>query len=664
MCLSPGEPRGTAGRGAWLVLGLLALLGFLLAGLLEWTTRERAGDAVSSSAQETPHAVRPVVLDEAPATRQAVAEPDEDDASRPLEPSQAEATTVERPAPALVLVSGAAIRVDPRSEEHAGEDGALTLHVRFDGRNERRDVSVNGGQFALEVPPHATLHVRELVLGGRPVRVDPADLLVPEDRFLLLRGAELRGVLLHVLSAEDGRELEGVDAYCATGPLFQTGWQHPGTVPEEAPRVRGARSPFLVESSGDHAWASYSYWVRAPGHAWGTITLDHSAGGERSITLQTACALDVELVGLEDWLRPLVRLWPPDGDPSAGYPFAERQPDTQGRVAFEALPPGSYLVSAERGWAGDRACFGQAQVSIAAGERASVALPLELPARPREVVVSGRLVLNSGWEREGLELSFAAQGGASVWADGKVSVPLAAMSAASTTDSAGGVFTWSASLPVAGDYELSVVPLTIRRLLAVPPAGLTDVEVVVPGAAEVEVRVVVEESGEELEVERLFWSPPRVEGILTTPMLSVTRDPARGRITFRAPAGEIQLRAVDRSLEPVDEPALFVLVPGHNQVELRVHRQIGVRIRLRDGETILPWSWDWRLRAQSIDGEARDVSRSIDRLWFRETGVYELFADGGVPGYASIDGTAFEVRPLTPGEEALEVEIVLERERD
>lgn len=41
---------------------------------------------------------------------------------------------------------------------------------------------------------------------------------------------------------------------------------------------------------------------------------------------------------------------------------------------------------------------------IAAGERASVALPLALPERPSEVVVSGRLLFSPGWEEEELAL--------------------------------------------------------------------------------------------------------------------------------------------------------------------------------------------------------------------------------------------------------------------
>jgi len=121
------------------------------------------------------------------------------------------------------------------------------------------------------------------------------------------------------------------------------------------------------------------------------------------------------------------------------------------------------------------------------------------------------------------------------------------------------------------------------------------------------------------------------------------------------------VQPVDMSLVMPEEPMTFVVVPGKNELELRVSRRIGVRFRLRDGETTLPWSWDWGLRAEGAD-DARDVARSIDMLWFKEPGVYRLFAEGGVAGFASIDGTTFEVRPLAPGETELVVEVALRRE--
>jgi hypothetical protein len=127
---------------------------------------------------------------------------------------------------------------------------------------------------------------------------------------------------------------------------------------------------------------------------------------------------------------------------------------------------------------------------------------------------------------------------------------------------------------------------------------------------------------------------------------------------FRAPAGPVQIQPVDYSLELVDDE-LHELVPGRNEITLSAHRQITVEIVLVDGETRLPWSWDWRLRAEQVDGDGHDVARGIGVLWFREPGTYELFADGGVPGYEPIDGTPFTVRALAPGEERLVVEVEL-----
>ena len=126
-------------------------------------------------------------------------------------------------------------------------------------------------------------------------------------------------------------------------------------------------------------------------------------------------------------------------------------------------------------------------------------------------------------------------------------------------------------------------------------------------------------------------------------------------MTFRAPAEEIQLAPVEYSIQPVDEDERFDLDPGTNLVELRVHRQMGVRFTFTDGEATIPWNWSWRLSAHRVDGEARDVARSIGILWFREEGTYELRSEG-IPGYESIDGIRIDVRA---GHGVIEIDVPL-----
>jgi hypothetical protein len=181
----------------------------------------------------------------------------------------------------------------------------------------------------------------------------------------------------------------------------------------------------------------------------------------------------------------------------------------------------------------------------------------------------------------------------------------------------------------------------------------------VPAPAEVEVILVDEESGEEIRVEKLYWQPPPVEGITATPLLPVSADPSTGRVTLRGPAGRLQVKPTDMTIAIPHGAEEFDCVPGHNVVRIPAFRRIGVRFHFMDGDAEIPWSWSWRLRAQHPTESTRDIARSIGVLWFKEPGPYELFSDEGMPGYASIDGTAFEVRAPFGGEPTQELTVEL-----
>ena len=635
-----------------LALGLASFLWVFSPDRVETTAETAIGPAEEDTS--------PMVGVDSTEAREVVAETATERAE-PEEPAEEVSDTAEPPLRnPTVTLTGAAIRVDEEGGEHTADDGTLTLYAHYDGIHPKHKVVVTGGQFSLVVPVHATLSVYELVLAEHPIRIEAPEFPVPANYFLILRGDELQDVLLHVVDAETNEELKGVDLFLSGNSQFSSGLQHPGKNPEGAAHVNNAASPVLVPPTGGGRWTSRSYWVSAPDHAWAVVALDHAGGGERTLALKPQAALEVVLIGLEDWLQPKVRLWLPDASRRA-HAFAEREPDADGSAQFEGLPVGTYDVSVERGWGNSRISFGEQRITLRHRRGATMLLHLDLPECPEEVVVSGRLVLPRSWSRTGIALNFVAQGEAAVWSEEAPTVSLDAMQPAQSDDDSAEAFAWNITLPVSGNYELTVAPLMIRRLLEVPVGGLTDVEIVVPGAADVEVRVVDDSTEEEITVERLYWSPPQVEGITMTPLFTVARDEAKGRVTFRTPAGGIGIQPVDQSLKMIDERAVHEVAPGPNLITVRVHRQIGVRFHLMDNETELPWSWDWQLGANQVDGKARDVARSIGKLWFREPGVYELGSANGVPGYEAIDGFHFEVRQLALGETELDVRVTLRR---
>jgi len=646
-------------RGRIVPFVLLSLAAILVSAWLFSGSRALPEASAGASGQDVPEA-RPA--DAVAATKEMAARERE---TLPV-PANTESDVVAALAPPEraepVILNGAAIRVEAGGAEDVSADGGFVMVWRRGAEIEPVEVEVLGGLWSVEVPPDAGLYVRGLVLDGIPVTLEDDDFSVPADRFLTLRGLGRHAVLLHVLSGDES-ELRGVEIW--NGPQsFPTDTRHPGADPTGEPVVRGAASPVLVPPRLDSMRADTQYFVRAPGHAWGSIALDHSAAGERTLALRPECALEVELLGSADWLEPEVRLWPPGASKWAAYAYAARKPDAEGRAVFESLVPGTYFASVERGWADRRTSYGSATVEVIAGERITLPLTVRLPPRPETVVVSGTLTLPLAWERTGLKLLFAGEGATEKWLTEDREVPLTEMTllaetaGSSAPPDAGEVYAFEVELPTAGSYKLEVFPLLVRRLLKVPAAGLDGVDVVVPQPADVEVRVTDDATGEPIEVESIYWSSPPIDGIVATPLFRARADPGHGRLVFRAPAAEIRLSPTHRSLLPVDEGERFLLQPGPNSLEFRVHQQIGVHFTFKDGDSVVPWEWSWRLSAHRIDGEGRDRSRSVAILWFLEPGTYELRTQG-IPGFESIDGFRIEV---AAGRELIEVEVPLVRE--
>jgi hypothetical protein len=556
-----------------------------------------------------------------------------------------------------VQLDGAAIRVRD-GVEHTADDGAFELLWHRAGESVRRPVAVTRGSWSATVPRDVRLYVHGLVLGGAAILLENDDYGVPADRFLVLRGEERRDVLLHVRSGATGSALDGVEVW--PGPYgFSTEARHPGAEPEGTAIVSGAPSPVRIPPPSS-AWSSaVPYLVRAPGHAFGVIDIDHAAGGERELVLPLAASLEVELIGNAEWLAPEVRLWPPDASEHDAYAYAKRRPDASGRARFESLAPGAYVASVERGWADRRVSYGRAEVLIVAGERAHVLIPVELPARPQAVRVAGTLTVPNAWSDVRLVFSCGAEDSvAAIWMDEPLTWPIESFEALASAPPGVTRREYVLELPSAGTYHLEVTPLPVRLLLEVPAEGLTGVDIVIPPPADVEVRVVDARTGKEVQVESLHWSAARVEGIRATTLHNAVVDPERGRVRFRVPAGAIVVSPRDPALETVEKPATFLVQAGHNPIDLRVWRRIGVRFKFMDGEAQVPWDWNWSLSAHRTDGGARDIARSIGTLWFRDPGTYELKSQG-IPGYQSIDGTRIEV-PDTPG--IIDFELPLARE--
>src|SRR6185436_3517993 len=163
-------------------------------------------------------------------------------------------------------VDGLAVRVDRAGVEHAGEDGNLSIAWWHHGALERRQLEIVGGHWFLDATPDIEFYVDALALGARAVQPEQDRYTIPLDRRVVIRGLEANDVLLHVVAAEDGKELENVELWFAGAYFHDDTSGHPGVHPDGPPTVRGT-SPLLVQANPAAARSPCRYWAIAPGRA-------------------------------------------------------------------------------------------------------------------------------------------------------------------------------------------------------------------------------------------------------------------------------------------------------------------------------------------------------------------------------------------------------------
>ncbi len=545
--------------------------------------------------------------------------------------------------PRTVRVRGRAIAVLPSGEERREEDGRVVIVLSRDNEPVgERELAVRAGRFELEARAGDFLFVQELELGGRVLLVEPDQGPVHDglrERELEVRGHVVRAATLHVVDAQTRAHLDGVDVFAA-GPYYHDQRAiHPGAPPAGPPLVAGARSPLdLPAPPRLLGRPAQSFWVRAPDHAYALAVIDHEHGGEHTVALERAGALDVELAGYDPALRAVLRLERDGEDPGLwDYPDVERAAEGE-RVSFDALPPGWYRARLELGWMEAAIVLGETRTEVAAGRRTAALIGVSADAPARDVPFEGVVVVPPSWGEPPLELRFVARGATKSWTGTSVAQP----AVRHAVGGAGRERPFALELPFAGAWEVVVAPPDWRASFDVGAAGLRSARIELPEAALVELRPVDADTNELADVDVLHWNGPRLEG--TEGWVSRTLVAQDGVFRWVAPAGELEIALRGERWELVHPYAPLVVLPGQNELELDVRRRTGARFVFVDGVTVVPWSWDWRLGARHVESGAHDIARSIDHLWFGEPGRYALSSRGPIEGYAPIDGFELDVR--------------------
>ena len=306
--------------------------------------------------------------------------------------------------------------------EHAREDGLLTLEALDGDTPTELEVSVTDGAWSLEVEPDVRYRVVRATLGARLTRVDDVPILVASDAPVALSARWVTDVLLHVVDAELGIELDAVDVLVQES--WEARWEHPTAASLQNALITGAQSPVLIEVNSGR----FRVRVRARGYSWADIELDFDQGAERTIRLSRGASL-VVIADVDAIDAPVqVRLYPSGWDnPDPAYVALDLVPGEP--TLFESLRTGAHQVRVEFGnWRDPPTILAQREVTLVPGERKTVTLTTDADlVVPRSAALAGTLELPAGAAELPVELQIRPGLGPGWRASDKQRIPLAHM---------------------------------------------------------------------------------------------------------------------------------------------------------------------------------------------------------------------------------------------
>ncbi len=487
--------------------------------------------------------------------------------------------------------------------KHTAEDGILKLEALEGDTPGEVEVSVTGGVWSLEVEPDVRYRVVGATLGARLTRVDDAPVLRASDAPIALTARWVTDIVLHVVDAELGTELDGVDVLVQES--WEARWVHPTAASLENALITGAASPVLLEASSGRLRVR----VRARGYSWADIELDLDQGAERTVKLSRAASLVVitDVDGID--LPVQVRIYPggwDNSDPAyVGLDVVPGQP-----TLFEGLEPGERQVRVEFGyWRDPPTILAQREVTLVPGERTTITLATDADLLvPPKAALAGTLELPAGAADLGVRLQIRPTRGPGWRASDKQHIPLARMQALGD----GKTYRWDAGEVSSGRVNLIVHPLQLSVLIDLPPIGDRAVHLAVGELAHVFVSVVDKSSAELLSKDvHISWSkfqPVPRHLLLASPGSPAERniDPeylrseGPGRASFHAPIGRTLVMV---GLAGYEQAGRWVeLVPGRNEVDFALGARSTLLVGFVYGDDLVPVPAGLIVRA--VDGDA------------------------------------------------------------
>jgi hypothetical protein len=540
------------------------------------------------------------------------------------------------------------------------------------------------------------LEVTSLVLAGKEISFrnrEPFFDSTPDPIVIALdpgQAAEITATptLLHVQSARTGAELSHVEI--VSGIAWpQCDQRHPGDFEPGQVLVRDGVSPLPMPTRRAErgrgttfmANMDQTFWVRADGHAWQRFRQKPTAGGERTVSLEPACDLDVRLdpsvfaagavlrvraemtaqdfVGRErNVLAQLGYDAEPDDDAatsrptespqreapqedaapfdvettSAGQPVVDIAPAADGTTAICGLPARRLVVRLELGdWFRRPKAFGAVVVDGRKGGRIAVTLNVEPPpAAPARVELSGTLFVPPEWGEIKATLYAKPESLPNSDFEDWIQMPVARMR---RNESTPGLLEWSAGKVLPGEFELSLGEFGFERRITVGLEGDRGQRIEIAPPADVVVHVVDADTRAPVAIRSISWFADDSSNSRAT--VAKEYDGKTSTFAFRAPIGKLRV-SVWEPLFAASEEELDIGA-GRNEATIALVRECGIRLVLHQGSAVIPWDEEaFRATLVRVDGKGRARGGGGDEHAFcitvEEPGRYRV-AFGSFPGY-------------------------------
>jgi hypothetical protein len=545
---------------------------------------------------------------------------------------------------AEVKVVGTLVVEDEKGAEVDDESGSAIVNVRtrsnggWSGRPTK--VFVIEGHFELSLPQSAQVGFDAFNLeNGRAYWLtgDEKDdgrskgmregIAIPPDHKLEVRARYAPPFRLKVVDAATGGDLSNVDVLLDVyhdedrSSMLSRHWLgrqqlHPTPWWSSDFRARSVKSPLPLEVNTEETFIrwSESYWVHAPGFAWGSIDVDFRKGGEQTVKLAHAGAMVVTVTGAAVPERARIHLRKAKGvAPDSPVPQAvesasgadlsdllgdrddalvEWWPVVAGKATrLEGIPFGSYRVTVD---VGERfrghVSLAETTVEVTPDHPGTATLTLsKVPVAPEPQPISIELRIDPGWGTTDFELALAPERTSPLIKQKYLRFDRSAMVARADPP---GTFDLPQTNVAPGIYDLSLDPFGIGQTLVVSP-DLKPLVIEVGPPVDVTIHFVDAKSKAPLEVERPTWfvakeSPgqdPELEGLRGFHPHSFRDDTKPSdALEARVPAGRIGFRG---NAEDHDSfrPVFLVVDDAHRTFEVALVHLTGIRVHFRiDGK--------------------------------------------------------------------------------